>query len=43
MVETVAELLDLTAVRKGFRNAVLADCMPCCCCCSCCCCKSEYE
>jgi len=36
----LAELLDLKASRKGYRAALLADCMPCSCCCSCCC---EHE
>jgi hypothetical protein len=35
------DLLDLQASRKGYRAALLADCMPCSCCC-CCCCEHEF-
>jgi hypothetical protein len=38
---TLAELLDLTAVRKGYRDAVTANTALCCCCsCSC---GAKYE
>jgi hypothetical protein len=35
MVSTLEDLLDLTASRKGYRNALLASTPPLCCCCSC--------
>jgi hypothetical protein len=36
MVGAIADLLDLRASRKGYREALLADgyTMCCCCCCS---------
>ncbi len=35
MLPHLEDLLDLTASRKGYRNAVLADGYTLCCCCSC--------
>jgi hypothetical protein len=37
MLSSLEDLLDLTASRKGYRNAVLADDggLVLCCCCSC--------
>jgi hypothetical protein len=37
MTSILAELLDLRATRKGYRDALLADTVPLCCCCSSCC------
>jgi hypothetical protein len=41
MLTTLADLLDLRASRKGYRDALLAQAAALCCCCSCSCCK-EY-
>ena len=35
MPSTLEDLLDLTASRKGYRNALLAEVPPLCCCCCC--------
>ena len=37
MNPALAEMLDLTAHTKGYRDAVLAATINICCCCSCCC------
>jgi hypothetical protein len=42
MLTNVEDLLDLTASRKGYRNALLADVgVVLCCCCSCS--KTSYQ
>jgi hypothetical protein len=33
VLSNLDDLLDLTACRKGYRNALLADVTLCCCCC----------
>jgi hypothetical protein len=38
----LTELLDLSAVRKGYRDAALAGTVNLCCCCSCSC-GARYE
>jgi hypothetical protein len=37
MLVQLTELLDLSAVRKGHRDATLAGTINLCCCCSCSC------
>jgi hypothetical protein len=41
-LESIVDLLDLAAVRKGYRGTVLARASVCCCCC-CSSCEHEFE
>lgn len=36
-IAPIADLLDLTASRRGYRDALFAQSYPMCCCCSCSC------
>jgi hypothetical protein len=41
-LESIVDLLDLSAVRKGYRGAALAAASVCCCCC-CSSCEHEFD
>jgi hypothetical protein len=41
-LESIVDLLDLSAVRRGYRGAALAAASVCCCCC-CSSCEHEFD